>query len=435
MNYRDLLIAAMHAGEFKRTAWVISAFSLIDEAPDDWRKEPYPYRIVQTPGGHFYIDPSNIDNLLPIEGTQVGKPPMRLNEAIDLEAGTFINQKEAVSTTYGNVIANHVLLIYPFGARIKFKTGRFNVDQVLKVLAPRLTATPPEGEVRDPKLFYVDEYLKFANGAFSLGAYTQLCVPAHTEKMLSVPPGTKELRDKLLVQYAGRLHDPAAIADIDKALVNHFKEYIKGDRSEGFLITKKSIEIVRKKLLLMHGAETGLLETVDVDLISNSLREGWDVDKLPAMINSLRAGAYNRGQQTELGGVAVKELLRASANIRILPGDCGRKFGLDFQVDEENKDWIIGYNAINADGSVTAIDEDNYGPYLGKKVELRSMLYCMFPMTDYCSTCAGRNLSKTPTAASVGIAAYGNIFLALFLKAAHAKALKTKKLDWKKLIR
>ena len=435
MNYRDLFIAAMHAGEYRRVAWVISAFSPINEAPDEWKKAPYPYRIVQTTGGHFYVDPEDVTRLLPIEGTKPGQPPMRLMEGIDLEAGTFINQPEAVRTTYGNVIVNNVLLIYPFGNKIPFKTGKFSVNSLKSYIAPRLTKTPAPGEPRDPELIYVDEYERFGNGAFSLGAFSQLCVPAHTEKMLTVPPGTKELRNKLLEQYKGRLHDPAAIAAIDKALVEHYRNWIKGDRSEGFLITDKSIAIVRKKLLLMHGAETGLLESVDVDLVSNSLREGWDIEKLPAMINSLRAGAYNRGLQTELGGVAVKELLRASANIRILPGDCGRKFGKYFEIPEEKKDQIIGYNVIEEDGSITAIDEKNYGAYLGRKIELRTPLYCLFPMTDYCETCVGRNLARSPTATSVGIAAYGNTFLLLFLKAAHAKALKTKKLDWKKHIR
>lgn len=35
------------------------------------------------------------------------------------------------------------------------------------------------------------------------------------------------------------------------------------------------------------------------------------------MIDSLRAGSFNRGAQTVLGGVAFKELLRASSNLRI----------------------------------------------------------------------------------------------------------------------
>lgn len=435
MNYRDLFIAAMNAEEYKRTAWVISAFSLINEGPEEWKSFAYPYRIVQTPGGHFYVDPQDTSQLLPIEGAKAGQPPFRLMESIDLPAKTFINQPDAVTTTYGNVLINHIVLIYPFGNKIKFKTGRFTVEEIENFTAPRLTKNPPEGEERDPQLFYVDERLKFANAAFALGAYTQLCVPAHTEKMMVVPPGTKELRQSLLKQFKDRLHDPAVVAEIDKQLIAHYREWIKGDRSEGFLITKKSIETVRKKLFLMHGAEMSLMETMDVDLITNSLREGWSVDKFSTMINSLRAGSYNRGQQTELGGVVFKDLLRASANIRLLEEDCGTKLGLDFIGTEKTKHQLIGYNAIGDDGKITQIDESNYGQYLGKKVKLRTPMYCKHPFTDYCTTCVGRNLTRTPTAISVAISDYGSVFLSIFLKSFHGKSLTTQKLDWKGLIR
>lgn len=435
MHYRDLFIAAMHAEEYRRTAWVISAFSLINEGPDEWKTFAYPYRIVQTPGGHFYVDPQDTSRLLPIEGVKAGQPPYRLMDPIELEAGTFINQPEAVKTTYGNVLINHAILIYPFGNKIKFKTGRFTVEEIEAFTAPRLTKNPDEGQERNEKLFYVDERLKFADASFALGAYTQLCVPAHTEKMMVVPPGTKELRQSLLKQYKDRLHDPAIVAEIDKQLIAHYREWIKGDRAEGFLITKKSIETVRKKLFLMHGAEMSLLETMDVDLITNSLREGWSVDKLPTMINSLRAGSFNRGQQTELGGVVFKELLRASANIRLLEEDCGTKLGLAFFATEKTKHQLIGYNTIGEDGKTTMIDEDNYGQYLGKKVILRTPMYCKHEQTDYCTNCAGRNLTRTPTAASVAISDYGSVFLSIFLKSFHGKALTTKYLDWKGLIR
>ncbi len=434
MKKYDLFIKAMNAQEYRRTSWVISAFSLVREAVDEWKNNPFPYRIVQTPAGNFYVNPENTTEILKIDDAAAGQPIYRMTDAIDLKANTFINQKNDIRTTYGNVLANHILLIQAFGDKIPFITGKFTAQDIERMIVPKLTKTPQDGEERSPKLIYVDEKLRFDDGCSALTAYTQLCVPAHTKKMMVVPPGTKELRDSLLAKYKDRLHDPATIAIIDKILIDHFKKWIKGDRSEGFLISKKSIEIVRKKLLLMHGAETGLTESVSVDLISNSLREGWDINKIPTMINTLRAGAFFRGQQTELGGVAVKELLRASSNIRIIKGDCGSKIGMQFKASEQDKHILLGYNHINQDNTITMIDEDNYGDYLGKVVSLRSPMYCKLTHTDYCEACMGRDLSRTPTAASIAISDYGNTFLSIYLKAAHAKSLKTKKLDWSALM-
>jgi hypothetical protein len=436
MNKIDFFLAAMTAGLYRRRAWVISAFSLIREGPEDWKKDPYAFRLVQTPSGHFYVNPENLGELLQIEGVwDAGVPPFDHKERLALKAGQVPNLTKDVDTTYGNVLANYIALVWPFDAKIPYQEGRFSPGKIEELILPRLKDDPPDGaQDRTPpesSAIFVHEYLKFCDAMFYIAGFAQLWVPAGTKKTMTPAPGINELKAKLLEENKERLHDPAVIAKIQAELVKYDREYLKGDPGENFLIGKKSFEVVRSKLFGMHGAEVGLSESVDVDLIENSLSQGWDIDKFPAMNNSLRAGSFNRGAQTELGGESVKWLLRASSNIKVTDDDCGTTLGNEVETDVPG--WLIGFSVVTKKGS-ERVTEENVGEYLGKKLVVRSPMFCKLPKTDYCKTCVGDRLASNPTGLSTAISEYGSAFLSIYMAAAHGKALTLAKMDFKTAI-
>lgn len=440
MNKLDFFLAAMKAEEFRRRAWVISAFTLIMEGPDDWKRDPYPYRIVQSRTGHFFVNPENTEELLPIENTDPAKAPFSFFDPIRLGPGSGIPNlyEERVETWYGNLLLNYVCLIWPFGGKIPFLADRVSPGQIEDLILPRYVddpeegAPPYEGDPREAPI-YVSEHLKYCDAAFALVGYTQICVPAGNEKTMTAPPGVDELKKKLLAENAGRLHDPAVIAAIDKELVNYDANWLKGDRAEGFLMSGKSRNIVRRKLFLMHGAETGLSERVEVDLIPNSLSQGWDISKFPTMNDSLRAGSFNRGAQTMLGGEAVKWLLRASSNIAVTLEDCGSRMGLPVFLNKENLKRYRGFHQILKNGR-EQLTEENEGKYLGQWATFRSPMFCQLQKTDFCAVCVGPKLAANPTALSSAISDYGSAFLSIFMAAAHGKALTVAHLEFEEAI-
>jgi len=433
MNKRELFLKVIASGEYRRRLWVISAFAVVDQSSSSIEKTPY--KIIKQTDGYYFIDPENNLELTKIDDADISESVFKIKEKITLNPGDLPNVFETIETNYGTALINALVLCYPFKNKVKYINERFSAKKLESLIVDRIVDNPKDSyEVRSDELIYVDEYLKFTDAMFSLVAYTQLCVPAHTEKSLIECPGIKELRDRLLEKYKDRLHDPATIAVIDAELIKFYKEWIKDDDSMGFLISKKSIEIVRKKLFMMHGAEMGLEENVDVTLIKNSLSEGWDVKAFPAMNNSLRAGSFNRGQQTELGGVAFKELLRASSNLRIVNWDCRSKLGVDIKATDGEEHKLIGFTVINSDGSQNKIDKDNVGKYLMKAVKLRSPLYCLLDKTDYCSVCMGDRLSSNPTGLPTVVSDYGSTFLSIFMAAAHAKGLNLAKMNYKTAI-
>jgi len=430
MNKIEFFMAAMKSDLFKKRAWVVSAFAIINEDFTVWSKSPYPYRIVQTSTGYFYCDPDKDLKLTLIEDAETGKPLFNFKETISLKAGDVPNLTKDIVTVIGNVFFNYCCIVYAFGDKIEFMQGSVDISDVEDMIAGRME----DDDSQKKGAIFVKEYLRFANSVAFLTNFTQLCVWAATEKMLKAPPGIKEFKEKLLQENKDRLSDPMVIAKIDAQLVAFDAAYLKDDPCENFLLSKKSRNIVRKKMFLMHGAEVGLSQGVEVDLISNSLDQGWQPEKFSAMNNSLRAGSYNRGIETALGGDAVKWLLRASSNIVATIDDCGTLLGKDIVVGTDDVKKILGMSLIENGQPVLMDTPEQAGSYLGKAVRVRSPMYCNVNNTDYCLTCIGKRLANNPTAISIAVSEYGSKFQSLFMALGHAKAILLAKMEYQKSI-
>lgn len=429
MKKRDFFLLAMHAQEYRRTAWVVSAFAQIYEGPEAWKADPYPYRIVQTPTGIFYVDADNTANLIALEDATPGAAPFAFKDKVDLKAGDLPNLHEDLQSNYGNLLFNWICVVYPFGTKIDYLRGRVSPRQLEKLVLSRYKENPENG-VRDEKAIYTDEWLRLANAAFHLENFSQLCVPAGSERAMVTHPGMKELRDRLYEENKERLHDPSVVADIVSKLGALDKEWLKDDEDAmGFLIKEKSFATVRRKLFTTMGSEAGLEDSVRVEPIKAPLSEGWDIDSFAALNNTLRAGSFNRGAQTMLGGEQVKWLLRASSNLRVAGKDCGSRIGNQVTVTADTLNKYIGFSAILSEG-IEKLEKENIGNYIGKTIRIRSPMFCQYEKTDFCETCIGDRLSLNPTALFSAISNIGSTMLLLFMASAHSKPITVAKMEY-----
>lgn len=440
MLKRDLFIAAMKAELYRNRAWVTSAFVLIAEGPEDWKKDPFLYRIVQTQTGHFFVNQER-----QLEAIEDAKDPraaaFNIKELLTIKKGDIPNlYEESLKTSYGNYFFNWLILVWPFGGKFAYVNDRISPSGVEKMILPRLKDDPKPGDPKPKSIernmpIYVSEYLKYVEAAYFTMGFTQLWVPADTEKTLVPPPGLKEFRAKVYAQYTPeQLKDPAIIAEIDKQLVAYDAAFLKGDDSEGFLISTKSRAQVRRKLFLQIGGEAGLNEKEGIDNIATSLDEGWDPNKFATMQNATRAGSFNRGAQTALGGEAVKWLLRVSSNMIVAKDDCGTRLGYPTPLTDKNIKKYIGFHVVSKTGHDT-ITEETQGEYLGKTVMVRSPMFCNLEKTDYCTVCVGPRLALNPTALSAAVTGYGSKFMQLFLAAAHGQRLETAHMDFREVLK
>lgn len=444
MDRRDYFIEALQSNAFKYKEWILQLFS-VTMRDDAVSPNNYPYQIVFKPDDStvYFRDPNNNGELSVIDGATDDEPICSFKDRITLNPFDLDNVSVLTETTYGNTLLNAMLLAYPFKNKIPFLTGKLRAAAFENAVSRLLAEYPPEGTERDPKRIYIDEYLVYANTAASLAGLSQLCTASGSAATCTISPDVIKLRDELLVQYKDQLHDPAIVAMIEERLTRLDRERIKEAGADAFFLKDKSYDVVRKRVFIMVGAETGFADTrKGIEPITKSLEEGWDLDQLPAMVNNLRHGSFSRGAETALGGESVKNFYRIFQNTTVVEQDCGSNQGLQWTITESQYKWFIGLHQIlpNTEfGTVRSADEtrlteERLKGMIGKTIHIRSPRGCNTVEPSYCARCVGDTVALNPTGLHTTTSDVGSIFMSIFMGAMHGKALRTARYDFKSCI-
>lgn len=425
MNKQEYFLKALAAGAYRYKEWVLTAFSATQ--PPAKPSNPYPYQLVSSDAGLGYVDTDG--SVVALKWTKPNVAPYSFREPVSLKAGDLVNLKADVESTYGNALFNQIVLVYAFGDKLPYMTGRVSPRQLEGLIEPLLEDDPAPDTEPDPSKIYVSEYLRFTEAIFSMVGYTQLCVPSASPRSLQTDPRIPALRKELLEKYKDHLKDPAYVALIEKELIAMDREWLKGDETEGFYLSGKSFDVIRKKMFLMSGAESGFKSDGTVDLITNSLDEGWNVDNMPAMINSLRDGSYSRGAETALGGEAVKFLGRVFQNTAVTEEDCGAKLGLDKLITKANVGRYSGGWLLTPKGLTQATSE-YLKENIGKVVTFRTPLYCKTADTGLCSICVGAKNAMSPTSLGLLASDVGSQLLGISMSKMHGVKLEVATYDY-----
>lgn len=437
MKKADFFKEAISSSSGESLDWVFGAFSisLYDEDGDN-ALGPYEIR-------YFRENPESIFPTSVVFADQLGneveiddyaydpsnpKPPYEVTEILEINKGDLPNITKKMESTYGRYLANWLLCVYPFHDKVEYINRRFGVGEIEKIIEKKLTSNSEGRGALPPQSISIDEYHKFQKACSLIDGLTQMCVPSATEKSMSAHPDAEKVRDRLLDENKDRLHDPAVIAMIEDQLKELDREWLKGDRSMGFYIKPKSINVVRKKSHYMMGSETSFAESTEGTVIPTSLREGWDMSKFPAMANNLREGSFDRGAQTALGGAATKEILRTMQNTQIEEEDCGAVLGVDVTIKKENSGEFIGNYHIK-NGKSIEITEENVGELVDKPITMRSPLFCKTGRAAFCATCIGKKYAAHETGLATAAANITNIFMGIFMSSMHGKELSVQEWD------
>lgn len=429
VSKRQYLLEALQAEAFIHKAWIIAAFSVVRSQPDSTR---HPYRLIKPDDNkdqrYWFIDPSNNNTPTAIDDTDRRQPLFAFTEPFQLVPNDLPNVTSPVDTIVGSVLFNAMALVWPFGNKIAYMNGEINGGKLEKLVAGRLTDDVDDPKDELPDRIYVRELLRFCEAMSAIAGLTQLDTPAASPKSMSVDPAIAVRRDELLKEYSDQLHDPAIVARIEGELVAMDRAWFVGDPAERFYIKGSSFEVTRKRMFIMYGIETGFNDnSKGVSLITPSLKEGWDIEKLPGMAESLRAGSFNRGHQTALGGESVKYFYRIFQNTTVLEADCGATSGLQWTITKDNYRQFVGLHMVDKDGRTVPIPVTQEAPdpkILDRQITVRSPMLCRTKAPSFCARCVGDALAASPTGLHIATSDVGSTFMYAFMKKMHGTALK-----------
>lgn len=460
MSILEYYLKAMASGSFLFKAWVIDLFGVVElgqvpagpytlfseldeeqllhlpyrnpDDPDCFTVEEHPFQLFASEGkvGFIHRDSREFQEL-PALSLRFAKriPLLRFNDGFDLPMGSVPNQTKAMNVSWGELLMNQTVKIYPFGTMFPLEEGTLNIRKFEDQIAPRVASVPLDGSPRDPNLIYGDVLeQKYFPAAFSISGLTMLAVPAATEFTIDVSPKMRALRKELLEKHKDELGNPVVVANIVNALVKADMEWQAQDPDKGFLQPGKAFDVVRAKTFLIHGLDYDFDDPTKVHLIERSLSEQWDPRDLKRYVNAIVDGSYNRGFDTALGGELAKILIRFFMTTKITAEDCGVYAGRVYTVTKDNVSDFIGCYQTDGKKDKLLSADDVHG-LIGKAVVARTPLYCKAADGGFCVHCMGeefRNRIGRLVASAMDI---GSVIMYVNMSRNHGRALKTVMLE------
>ena len=433
MNKQEYLVRVIQSHRVWYKRWIISAFAITNESPEDARKAPYPYPIVRS---NTMIGTWVDDHLEVIEDADPALPLFTWDDVVVVGPELCVNVKEPKETHLGNVIFNQACVVTAFGNKVPFQFGKVSIENIESFLEGTIESVPKEGTPRKEGVVYIDEYRKFVKTLPLLSGISTLAVWSATLKTMTPPPGLAEFKQALFKKYEGKLTDSVAWAALEKELQDFDDKYLPDDPANRGFLKGKVKDIARKKLYLTVGVDATFNQGIDVTPITNSLEEGWPKDskQFTTIMNVLRAGSYARGTETVKGGVAAKLIIRACQNLAILPNDCGTTLGLKRYIPSYLSYSLVGREVREDNQWVLVSSDEEAKKYVGKEVVVRSPGYCFSEGNTFCSHCVGRFIAENPQGLIIAGTEISAIILAASMAAMHSKKLAVTRMDYKTVL-
>ena len=349
--------------------------------------------------------------------------PFEFYDKITIKKGDIANYKgKEMVTTVGRYVTNY-LLIASITDLIPYVNDIWDIGEVERQYGQLVL----EGKIATQQ--YRGQYID--NGTF-LSLFGELCIPTLTEKYFKKNKAAVKRLKELLEEHKDELDDPKVIAAIEAEIIAMDKEWLKGDDVERFLAgnKRKGYAISRKKMFGMVGGVEPFGSTSGTETITTSIQDGIDPKQMPAIVNEIRKGSYDRGAETAKGGEIAKFTFRATQDVTIIEEDCKTTDGIIVTFsDGLDPHLFMGVTVINKDGSMSEITEDNIEQYRNKTVKLRSPATCK-TKDGFCFKCFPKqfktlNITR-PGTQSIDI---GSKFMNNAMQSMHGTVLSTKKIN------
>ena len=305
-------------------------------------------------------------------------------------------------------------------------TGYINVPITngnLKKLYGLVSQARFDDRITQDEFFFLIDMLEWLGG----GDLAEFINPSLTTNLFILPPELKKLREDLFKKYEKEIEagDVNIGAKIEEELINYGKKYFSQfPEWDNFASgAKMDYDNSMKTMTLMKGPILDTL-TDSWKILKSNYNEGISKEEYPSFAGSSVFGVYSRALGVAEGGYAVKKFIATLQDVEAAEDgtDCGTKDYLDILLDPYFKNEFLYMNIIGDNGKLITLLPDNIDKYLGKRVKLRSPMYCKYEPPKICSKCLGLHPYKM-NIKMIGLAAtkIGATLMNKRLKAFHVK--------------
>lgn len=409
MRRIDYLVYSIEQQYHMDIAWFFTFFTILDKDMKDTNYLRYK-------NNRFEVNVKN--NWEELDFVVANEPVFNMLDKIIVTKKMISNVKQDTPSTIGRLFANKLLLEYPFKDKFPYEDGNISIKDLEKHIAEGLI----NGTVN------VKQYTTFVDSVNYMKNLSRIVSISATPKNILPPDGIEKFKKDKLAEYDKKYginwkKDRVKVLEFKEELKNFDKEWLEDDPSYGKLTSGKITNNTRVKMYLTFGDESGFDSSgSNFEFVENSLLEDYPKDKkkLAAMFNTSRSGSFERGKETQKGGVAAKEILRSTSNLGIRGEDCGSKKGMKYLVTKDIAESLNGRYLVGSKPTLIEKPEK----YIGKVIEVRSPMYCLNKNDSFCATCAGKILSMHRDGVALSVLNVSEVITTTSMKKMHDTQLK-----------
>lgn len=347
-------------------------------------------------------------------------------DTFNLKAGEYFNRTD-IETTVGTFIFNKFIIEPLFAEHIDYVNWELT-DKGLGKLEGMLSQLLLEDVITTT---HFGDYL---NRVQWLGMqFHEPLAASFTMRGLKPLDSVVKRREELIEKNKEALEkgDIMTMSAIEKELVELAQKEISNDPSMDLYYSgaRGSVSNNYKQLSIVKGPVFN--KTIGkYQFIKKSFFEGLDKEDISAAATNVINGQYPKSCGTAVSGYKAKQVssLGQAVILRKDVPDCGTKAYVEIVIPESMKSKFL-YRYIIDGGKLVMLDDSNIDKYVGKKVKLRSIMYCGCD-SGVCMTCAGKLFEKLQID-SIGLttSTLTGALLNLKMKAFHDSSVKVSEIN------
>ena len=331
------------------------------------------------------------DHIKKVDGKVIEvKSKFETDDRFVLKAGEYMN-KEDIVTTVGSFIFNKFIIEPRFAEQLGYNNNVIDADG-LKDLESQLSKL-----LLDDKITTTDFGDYFDRIQWLGMQFHEPLSASFTMRGLKPNPKVMKRKAELVKENKEAIEkgDVMVMSAIEKELVKLAEQEVGDDPSMDLYYSgaRGSISNNYKQLSIVKGPVFN--RTIGkYQFIENNFFDGLSKDELAAAGTNVINGQYPKSCGTAVSGYKAKQIssLGQAVILRKDVKDCGTKGYIETVIPKSMKSKFI-YRYVIDNGKPVLMDDNNIDNYVGKKVKLRSIMYCGCD-SGVCMTCAGTLFEK-----------------------------------------